>query len=104
MDTLSEGIRKLREYGFPTDFMVKANQLSDPGRDRFYSPEEVKLLCHFRFEGKSDPDDMSIVYGLETKDGIRGIVVNAYGAYADKDISGFMTKVEAEKFDYGSSR
>ncbi len=37
---------------------------------------------------------MSIVYGLETCDGTKGILSDAYGVYADPLISGFITSVE----------
>jgi len=36
-----------------------------------------------RFEGISDPDDMAIVYALESTSGVRGTFADAFGVYAD---------------------
>ena len=39
----------------------------------------------YRFEGESNPDDMSILYAIEANDGISGTISSAYGTYADAD-------------------
>ena len=36
-----------------------------------------------RVEGVSDPDDMAIVYAIESKSGVRGTFADAFGVYAD---------------------
>ena len=36
-----------------------------------------------RFEGDSDPGDEAVVYGIESKSGIKGILVNGYGYSSD---------------------
>ena len=35
-----------------------------------------------RFEGMSSTDDNSVVYAISSKDGLKGILVDAYGVYA----------------------
>jgi len=45
-------------------------------------------------KGASDPDDMAIVYGIESDDGERGIVVDAYGVYADPRLGEFLKNVK----------
>jgi hypothetical protein len=32
-----------------------------------------------RFEGNSDPGDEAIVYGIESNNGMKGVLVNGYG-------------------------
>jgi len=49
---------------------------------------------HYRFEGASDPDDMSVVYAFESHDGSRGIIADAFGLYANPDLGGFLEKVK----------
>jgi hypothetical protein len=66
-------------------------------RERVYTPEEVKVLNFYRFEGNSDPADNSILYAIETSDGGRGTLVDAYGPYADSKISSFMQQVDEIK-------
>lgn len=66
---------------------------SDDG-DRVYSPHEVKIINFYRFEGESDPADMSILYAIETIDGERGVLVDAYGPYASRVTGDFIVEVE----------
>jgi hypothetical protein len=36
---------------------------------------------------------MSVVYAIESTDGPRGIIADAFGVYANPDLSGFLEKV-----------
>ncbi|HYK55265.1 MAG TPA: hypothetical protein VEV15_02230, partial [Flavisolibacter sp.] len=38
---------------------------------------EIKEVV--RFEGNSDPGDEAIVYGIESNNGMKGVLVNGYG-------------------------
>ena len=44
-----------------------------------------------RFEGMSSTDDNSVLYAISSKDGIKGLLVDAYGVYAE-NISEAMRK------------
>jgi hypothetical protein len=87
---------KLSADGFTQDFNVVDGRLHTIGSnsDKTYAPEEVTIVDFYRFEGESNPDDMSILYAIETKDGVRGTISSAYGTYADSDALEFLTKVE----------
>ena len=52
------------------------------------------MVDFFRFEGQSDPADSAIMYVIETTDGLKGILIDAYGAYADEHVNKFMAEVE----------
>ena len=52
------------------------------------------LKIFFRFEGDSDPADNSILYVVETNDGTKGTLIDAYGPYADPKVSKFMQQVD----------
>ena len=61
------------------------------------APDEVVAVNFFRFEGPSNPDDMSILYAIETTDGRKGTLVDAYGIYADEKTGEFFQSVEIHK-------
>ena len=50
-----------------------------------------------RFEGVSDPDDMSILYAIETRSGVRGTLADAFGAYADPRVGAFLRDVAVRR-------
>ncbi|MCF3108313.1 hypothetical protein LL912_05945 [Niabella sp. CC-SYL272] len=90
MNTISECLRKAAQSGYVVDFFVQENGLSYKGSKQIYPPEAVSIRNFYRFEGESDPADSSILYLIRTRDGVRGTLLDAYGMYSDKGISGFV--------------
>jgi hypothetical protein len=80
---MAEAVEGLRDRGFTTDFAVDKGSGQVTARDRSFKSDELTIVEHHRFEGMSDPDDSSVVYGLEATNGLKGILVDAYGAYAN---------------------
>ncbi|MBF9223713.1 hypothetical protein [Hymenobacter ruricola] len=87
---------KLTKDGFTQDFNVVDGRLQTIGNDsnKSYGPDEVTIVDFYRFEGESNPDDMSILYAIEANDGVRGTISSAYGVYADSDTDEFLKQVE----------
>ena len=94
MQTLSEASNKALEKGYKESFKVVGKGLTTETQEKFYTPEEVKIVNFFRFEGYSDPMDNAILYIIETTDGVKGTLIDAYGAYADAKLSKFIHDVE----------
>lgn len=90
---LSESIRELEQNGYVHQYKVENDRLINLSNHKAYKPDEVTIVEKRRFEGPSDPDDMSVLYGLECNDGDKGTLVNAYGLYADDNIDDFLKKV-----------
>jgi len=87
---------KLSQDGFTQDFNVVDGRLHTIGNDsaKTYGADEVTIVDFYRFEGESNPDDMSILYAIEASDGVRGTISSAYGVYADTDTDEFLKQVE----------
>ncbi|TPE46275.1 hypothetical protein [Pontibacter mangrovi] len=84
----------LRSEGYTTDFKVnEAGMLCTMDGNQQFGPEDVRIVNFYRFEGESNPDDMSILYVLETKSGLKGSLSDAYGTYSDSTIEDFMKQV-----------
>ena len=72
----------LRAAGFDADFEVRGDDLVVVGHGRV-DPATVHIDAQYRFEGASDPDDESVVFGLhDPATGVRGVLVSAYGPAA----------------------
>lgn len=87
----------MRGQGFTASFAVKDGALRLCDGSRAFQPREVTVREYRRFEGTSDPDDMSIVYAIETSDGLKGTLVDAYGVYASPAVAAFMEQVAIER-------
>ena len=87
---------KLAKDGFTQDFNVVDGRLHTIGdnSNKSYAPDEVTIVDFYRFEGESNPDDMSILYAIEAADGVKGTISTAYGTYADGDTDDFLKQVE----------
>jgi hypothetical protein len=94
MATLSESVNKAVKDGYTENFKVVAKGLITEDEKSIYHPEEIAISNFYRFEGYSDPQDSSILYLIKTKDGKKGILIDAYGAYADAKLSNFIRQVE----------
>jgi hypothetical protein len=92
--TLTEKINKALQHGYTEKFKITARGLTDEMGGKYYSPSQVHIPNFHRFEGYSDPQDNAILYWIETNDGRRGILVDAYGPYADVKVNNFIREVE----------
>ena len=84
MTTLSQVMELLKSKGLDREFKwTKQGFLLQDGRA--YQPVELKIVKVYRFEGMTDPADMSILYIIQTNDGQTGYSLNAYGVYNSHD-------------------
>jgi len=97
MTDLDRCIQRLGEKGYTDQYRVEKGKLISTKTKKKYKAKDVTAANFFRFEGISDPDDMSILYAIETEDGNRGTLVDAYGLYADDETGEFMKEVEIHK-------
>ena len=88
-----EAIQELKKRGFTANFEFLNQEFRNVDSGRTFKADELTIVGHYRFEGASDPDDMSIVYAIESDDGLKGVVADAFGLYANPDLGGFLEKV-----------
>lgn len=81
--TLSEAMTALRGRGYTIDFNLHPEWIECPQLDIKLRPEEFHVDEVHRFEGMTSPDDSEILFALSSNRGIKGLLVDAYGAYAD---------------------
>jgi hypothetical protein len=85
-----EALANLQKRGFIHTFDFKDNLLHCLETKISFQPQETKIVEFHRFEGTSDFEDMSVLYAVETNDGTKGTILDAYGTYADANIGEFL--------------
>ena len=80
-ETLSGAINGLKERGFSVDFNLLENCLVCDNEK--FNVNDFDIVEFYRFEGDSNPSDESIVYGIESVKGVKGILVSGYGISAE---------------------
>ena len=93
MRTLSEAMVSFVRRGFTEHFGVRGDQLRGFETGKTFGSQDVIIREYERFEGVSDPDDMAIIYALESSSGIRGTLVDAFGVYSNPAISAYLRHV-----------
>lgn len=85
MATVTEVLNKLIDRGIANEFKVINGGLTVDG-EKIYDPSELEIVKVFRFEGVSDPADMSVIYIIKASNGLIGYSMNAYGTYNDNEL------------------
>jgi len=83
METLSEAIQRLQGEGYDGNWYATDDgdlQCGECGET--FDPTEVTVDHRERFEGQSDPADMTILYALSGPCGHRGLYSANYGPEA----------------------
>lgn len=86
----------LKKLGYTTDFSILTDQecLVCHQTSTELSADDFEIDDFYRFEGDSDPGDEMIVYAISSeKFKMKGIVVNAYGIYAENASSAIVKKL-----------
>ena len=91
--TMVEAIEDLNKRGFTANFEFLDQKFRDVDTGRVFDANDLTIVKHYRFEGTSDPDDMSVIYALKSRDGTAGLIADAFGTYANPGLGSFLDKV-----------
>lgn len=81
--TLSEATNDLKARGYTHDFNAEPDCIKCEAAQLRLKPEHFTVDEFHRFEGMSSTDDNSIVFAISSDSGVKGVLVDAYGVYAN---------------------
>ena len=94
-DTVTEAVAGLKQRGYSYDFNLQKDCLFCPDREIRLHPVDFMVDEVYRFEGDSDPGDENAVYAISSlPHQIKGVLVTAYGTYADRASSELLDKLQ----------
>ncbi len=82
-DTLTEAILDLKNRGYQQDSNLHPEWMECPPMNLTLTPTEFHVDEIYRFEGANNPDDSAVLFAIQSSAGVKGILVDAYGAYSD---------------------
>ncbi len=90
-----EAIEGLRKRSYSEDFNLKWNSLDCSNGQCDILHDEFEIDEFHRFEENTDPSEQSVIYAISSnKYNIKGILINAYGIYAEPFTSELLEKLE----------
>jgi len=93
-NNLVEATNDLMKRGYTENLSLEGDTIDDKDKNIHMTADDFEIDEFYRFEGPSSPSDMSIVYAVSSpKYGIKGVLVNAFGAYANDSSSAILAKL-----------
>lgn len=89
-------IRIYEEMGYSASFHFKDDQLINSETKKKYSPSDIFIVAEHRYEGMSNPSDLSVLYVIETKADEKGTFLMGYGPNANLETAEFFKKIPKE--------
>ncbi|SRR5690606_34863079 len=89
--TVTEALERLREKGYNLDFNLDENCIVC-GMHKFEA-DEFEITEVYRYEGNTDPADEATVYGIQSANGLKGVLVTGYGVSTDKMSAAILRKL-----------
>ena len=93
-----ENIEKYQNQGYKSNYNVKDASLLDVATKKKYKPVEVTVVKEYRYEGMSNPSDMSILYIIETADNNKGTALIGYGPSGDLNAAEFFKAIPKKNY------
>jgi hypothetical protein len=100
MDTLSDAIRRLQSEGYTGNWFANSNhELECDESGEVLDPVEVQIDHILRFEGQSDPGDMTILFALRTPSGAKGLYAPPFNAETPAEDADVISRMQHRAAD-----
>jgi hypothetical protein len=96
-ETLSEALNDLNKRGFVHNFNIECDSIECKSLALKLHPADFEITEFYRFEGNSDPGDEEVVYAITSTGGIKGTLVDAFGAYSEKLTDELLEKLKINR-------
>ena len=97
-DHESAYIKNYQDKGYRICYYFDGKYLIDTLSKKKYTPKDIFIVAENRFEGISNPSDMSILYVLTTADGSKGTILVGFGPSADLELSEFFKDIPLNQY------
>jgi hypothetical protein len=100
MDTLSDAIRRLQADGYTGNWFANADHdLECDESGDVLDPADVEIDHILRFEGQSDPGDMTILFALRSSAGAKGLYAPAFNAETPPEDTDVISRLQHRAAD-----
>ena len=92
-DDMFDAIEDLKSRGYSKSLFLRHDELYCTETKETFKSDKISIVEFHRFEGATDFEDMSILYVLESDNGLKGTIIDAFGTYADIELGEFLQHV-----------
>src|SRR3978361_1335535 len=93
-NNLVEATNGLMKRGYTENLSLEGDTVDDKDKHIKMTADDFEIDEFYRYEGPSNPSDMSIVYAVTSKKyNLKGVLINAFGTYANNSSSAIQAKL-----------
>jgi len=93
-NNLVDATNDLMKRGYTANLSLEGETIDDKAQHIQMTADDFVIDEFYRFEGITNPSDMSIVYAVSSdKFHLKGVLINAYGTYANNSSSAIDAKL-----------
>lgn len=81
----ADAVESFKEKGYTYTYQLKDNAISCEELKKTYLPTQLTINESYTHDSGTDPGSESTVYAIESNDGEKGLLIVAYGVYADPE-------------------
>lgn len=97
-NNLVDATNDLMKRGYTANLSLEGDTIDDKENHIKMTADDFVIDEFYRFEGPSNPSDMSIVYAVTSnKYNLKGVLINAFGTYANTSSSAVQAKLNHEQ-------
>ena len=97
LKSMANCLKKVMVAGYTEMFKKNDKGITSLSNSKTYCPEEIKVINSFRFEGPAGSESRATMYIIETRDGLKGTMVDAEGRRSDQDINSFIREIDVPR-------
>src|SRR5437870_3130113 len=96
-DTILDALKAARDKNFICRFVAEKNGLRCLETNEVFAASDLSIEEFHRVEGSSDPGENAILYLIKTATGVKGTLTDAFGTYANPEISELIKRIQINR-------
>ena len=97
-NNLVEATNDLMKRGYTQNLSLEGDTVDDKDKNIHMTADDFVIDEFYRFEGATNPSDMSIVYAVTSdKYNLKCVLINAFGTYANSSSSAIQAKLNHDQ-------
>lgn len=90
-------LKNMMVAGYTEMFKRNDKGITSLSNSKTYCSDEIKVINSFRFEGPTGSENKATMYIIETRDGLKGTMVDTEGRRSDQDMNTFIRDVDPHR-------
>jgi hypothetical protein len=91
---IAHAVESLKQQGYTLTFELDGDLITEKSVNLKEAPENFKIVQSYTHDAGTDPGSESTIYALESSEGHKGLLIVAYGMYADPSRSALIDRLK----------